>query len=136
MNRRRQIESDDPDLTKLTIGDQNDYQLSLGEGNYYYPHDGDWGRDGKGIGRNTHIKELCFGCGLHDNVSRDQFEAFCEGMAGNKSIERLEISCGGLYGGEIFNILSTFFQQNRNLRCLKIVVILVHRIAYGCSRKH
>lgn len=104
-----QIESNDPDLTKLTIGGGN-----------YRPYDGNWERDGEGIGRNTQINKLVLGNGLHDNVSRDQFEAFCEGMAGNKSIERLTISCGGLFGGEIFNFLSLFFQQNSNLRCLKL----------------
>ena len=46
---RRQIKSNDPDLTNLTIEKDN-----------YLPHDGDWERDGKGIGRNEHIKELCF----------------------------------------------------------------------------
>ena len=107
---RGQIESNDAGLVELTVSQAN-----------YYPLDGDWERDGKGIGRNTHIKELYFGTSFLDNApQRAEFESFCEGFVGNKSIERLEIWCGQLFGGDIFNMLSPFFEQNHNLRCLKV----------------
>ena len=51
-NTRRQIESNDPELDKLTIA-------RFGRNNYH-PPDEDWARDGRSIGRNTHIKEVTF----------------------------------------------------------------------------
>ena len=108
---RRQIESNDPDLTKLTI---DTYQ------NNYLPHDGDWARDGKGIGRNEYIKELCFDSGMASAIDRTDFEAFCAGLACNKSIEKLVIPDCALFGGEIFNFLIPFFQQNTNLQYLGV----------------
>ena len=106
---RRQIENDDPDLDKINIA------MS---GESYLPSDGDLESDGRAIGRNTHISELSFGfIGLPgNNSSRDKLEAFCRGFAGNKSIERLRIACPK--GGEIFNMLGPFFEQNCNLSCL------------------
>ena len=104
---RRKIEGNDPDLTELNMGN-------------YLPPDGDWERDGKGVGRNTHIKKLRFGSNLVDyvQVRREQFESFCEGLACNKSIEKVVIWCCGLFGGEIFTMLGPFFDRNSNLRCL------------------
>ena len=62
---RRQIESNDPDLTNLTINKNN-----------YRPHDGDWERDGQGIGNNEHMKELSLGglasSDLGNAVARDK----------------------------------------------------------------
>ena len=108
---RRKIEGNDPDVTELNLSSDD-----------YLPPDGDWEPYGKGIGRNTHIKKLCFGFGsnLVDDVQvrREQFESFCEGLACNKSIERLEIYCCGLFDGEIFDMLGPFFDRNSNLRCL------------------
>ena len=105
---RRQIESNDPELGKLTIDYYN-----------YYPHDGDWGRDGLGIGRNERIKELSFGYYLPGRVRRDEFEAFCTGLAGNKSIEQVEIWCADLFDGGLLDTISPFFAQNGNLRRLR-----------------
>ena len=114
-NTRRQIESNDPDLIKLTINTYN---------HNYIPYDGDWARDGKGIGRNEHIKELHFGFNLgivaRRHGGRDNFEAFCAGLAGNKSIKRLDIFCCEIFGGKIFNMLVPFFQQNSNLHHLRV----------------
>ena len=109
---RRQFESNYPKLDKLTIG--TNVRCNL-----YLPHDGDWERDGKSIGKNTNIKHLGFGS-LREHVSRDEFEAFCKGLACNQSIERLEIHCCTLFGGEIFNMLGPFLEQNSNLRCLSL----------------
>ena len=107
---RGQIESNDPELDKLTISHYD-----------YLPLDGDLARDGKGIGKHTHIKELCFGDNLaQNNVSRDRILAFCGGLACNKSIKRLRIECSALFGGDIFNMLTPFFEQNSNLRCLSV----------------
>mgnify|MGYP000216674586 CR=1 FL=1 len=87
---RRQIESNDPQLKKLWIG-----RL------HYRPTDEDWERGGKAVGENTHIKELRLD---YDNDASN-VEAFCGGLAGNRSIERLKIE---FFGGEIFNKLGPF----------------------------
>lgn len=110
---RRQIESNDPRLGRLFVG-----QSAAN----YYPHDGDWGRDGRGIGENEHIKELLLSSDLGSLASlrQDDFRAFCDGIAGNSSIERLEMFCYDLFGGEIFRMLTPFFEQNSNLRRLWI----------------
>ena len=97
---RCQIDDDDPDLDKLSICRY-----------FYYPPDRDWERDGISLGRNTQIKELRLGAGLRDFVRRDEIRAFCSGLYGNESIERLNVYCNQLFGGEIFNILLPFFEQ-------------------------
>ena len=108
---RDRIESNDPELNKLTISPHS-----------YHPLDGDWERDGRSIGRNEHIKELCFANNLAQNnyVSRDDILAFCGGIACNKSIERLRIECTTLFGGEMFNMLTPFFEQNSNICYLNV----------------
>ena len=111
-NTRRQIESNDPELDKLTIA-------RFGRNNYH-PPDEDWARDGRSIGKNTHIKELGFGSDLSDYVFRDNLEAFCRGLEGNISIQRLQVYCCDFFHGEIFNMLCPFFEQNYTLRCLSI----------------
>lgn len=122
---RHQIEIDDPELDKLVIGrvprfaDNTHWPFTNWKN--YHPHDGDWERDGEGVGRNTHIKELSFGNGLNNfGGSRVEFEAFCRGFACNKSIERLTVYGSRLFDGEIFAILSPFLENNHNLRCLKV----------------
>ena len=109
---RRQIESNDPDLTNLTINTYSDKYN-------YLPHDGDWERDGNAIGGNVHINELCFAFNLGTVVARDKFESFCRGLANNESIEKLGIGCCALFGGEIFTMLCPFFEKNCNLYCYK-----------------
>ena len=125
-NTRSQIESNDPDLTKLTIDTRNPD---------FIPPDGDWARDGKAMGRNEHIKEICFSSDLGTVVSRDKLATFCSGLACNKSVEKIFIRCCQLFGGEIFNVLSPFFEQNSNLRCLTLVVVIsMHRMVFAFSQ--
>ena len=99
---RCQLEDNDPDLDKLSVCRY-----------FYYPPDRDWEGDGKVIGRNAQIKELRLGAGLRDFVLREEIDAFCRGVSCNKPIERLNVYCNQLFGGEIFNILLPFFEQNR-----------------------
>ena len=74
----------------------------------------------RGIGSNEHIKELLLTSDLHTVVRKDELEAFCGGLSCNKSIQRLDIQCCGIFGGEINNMLTPFFQQNSNLHCLAV----------------
>ena len=69
---RFQIESNDPELNKLILGHY-----------FYLPPDRDWGRAGKGIRENEHIKELSLSSYPPNYVNRDELELFCGGIAGN-----------------------------------------------------
>ena len=63
---RRQIETNDPTLEMLEIGDDG-----------YLPPDGVWARDGYSLGKNTCIKELII-WGADDIIEED-FEEFLRG---------------------------------------------------------
>ena len=63
---RRQIETNDPNLETLEMGDDG-----------YLPHDGDWARDGYSLGQNTSLKELVI-WGT-DDIMEEDFEAFLRG---------------------------------------------------------
>ncbi|KAL9188184.1 hypothetical protein ACHAXT_006562 [Thalassiosira profunda] len=84
----------------------------------------DWDTEAKWIGSNTHLKGLCVYEMQVDEYHDDpefeigQFEAFCKGLAQNRSIEHIEFS--GLYHPDMFQILSPFIVQNPNLRSLSI----------------
>ena len=105
---RQQIESNDSKLDRLVMGN-----AALG----YVPLDRDWERDGKGIGKNTHIKQLFLGSDVIDRSNADAFEAFCRGLAINKSIEHLRIQ---YFDKEIFSMLCPFLEQNYNLRSFSV----------------
>ena len=96
---------DDPDLVELEIGAHG-----------YAPDDGDWGRLGIEIGRNTHLKELCYS---DRGVSKEDFEKLFRGIACNKSIQKLSFTNCRFFGGAIFSILVPFF-KNSNFECLEI----------------
>mmetsp|Transcript_43834 Transcript_43834/g.78676 ORF Transcript_43834/g.78676 Transcript_43834/m.78676 type:complete len:609 (-) Transcript_43834:41-1867(-) len=105
---RRQIEGNDPDLVKLEIG---------------FPHGNGWERDGKGIGKNTQIKELIISDldELYGNVTMKQdLEKFFSGVAHNRSIQKLSFCQCNLFDGEIFRILVPFCKDNCNFECLEI----------------
>ena len=67
---RRQIENDDPELNKLTIGYSH----------IYHPNDNDWERDGKAIGRNTQIKEIDFSRDMYGIAVIKGFCSFLQGL--------------------------------------------------------
>jgi hypothetical protein len=51
------LQKNDPALTSLTIGvDLHMYDMSRTDG--FVPHENDWGKLGRFIGRNTHITEV------------------------------------------------------------------------------
>jgi len=81
----------------------------------------DWGNEGC-IGENTHVKKLSI-TGFYDEeveATRKNFEAFCKGLARNRSIEHLEINDCDLSSVALFSILSPFFEDNTNLRRLDV----------------
>jgi len=106
--------------TKIESNDTLLHKLVIKRGGYLPPNN-DWRRDGKDIGRNTNIKELSFGYDLPlCCVPRNEFEEFSVGIASNRSIERLKISCSDAFGGDIFTMLTSFFERNDNLHYLRV----------------
>lgn len=100
---RRQFEENDPQLTVLTIG----YQAGYTQGKFYFPPDDNWERDGIAIGRNTQITQLYIESDIDRCADRDEFEAFCRGIANNNSIQRLRINYCGLWIFSLFSPLSS-----------------------------
>lgn len=111
---RRQLERNDPVLTKLKI--------AYGEGGVrpgdYYPLDGDWERDGRSVGGNTHINEVEFFEPFA--VQREDMGIFLRGLAGNKSITKLTFTLCDFPWGDIFETLVPFFKNNGRFDSLKI----------------
>jgi hypothetical protein len=58
------LQNNDPALTSLTVGvDLHFYEMSETDG--FVPHENDWGKLGRFIGRNTHITEVSVYLELH-----------------------------------------------------------------------
>ena len=109
---RRQIENNDPSLTKLKIGRTTSTYFP---NDVYFPNDGNRESIGAAIGRNTQLKEL-----IVHKFHGQEVEDLVRGLAANRSIKRLRFSECNLYDGAIFIILMPFFTDNHNLECLSI----------------
>jgi hypothetical protein len=105
---RRQVDSNDPSLLCAEIGiEYMDYS--------YIPHDGDWGKFGASIGRNTFIEEVCI------NINHGDFESFAPGFISNRSIFKMTIICEALAKGEVLGVLLPFFMNNSTFKSLRIM---------------
>ena len=84
------------------------------------------------VGENTHLKELTFYYN-HENqcFSNDAIKSFCKGLNINRSIQKFELDSMDLYGGEIFETLRPFFENNHNLSEL---VVKQCKFGDGCAR--
>jgi hypothetical protein len=104
---RRQIDRNDPSLRHAEIGIESmDYS--------YIPHDGDWGKFGASIGRNTFIEEVDI------NISHGDFESFARGFASNRSVQSLTIFCEELANGGALGALLPFFMNNPVFKSLRV----------------
>jgi hypothetical protein len=104
---RRQIDSNDPSLLHAQIGIESmEYS--------YIPHDGDWGKFGASIGRNTFIEEV--------DIDIDQVElsSFARGFASNRSVKSLTIYCEALANGSMLGALLPFFMNNPVFKSLRV----------------
>ena len=83
--------------------------------------------DGKYIGKNTNLKKLDFDvCYEHlDERERNNFEAFCRGIANNRSIETLCITENDLPDVETFVLFSS--TMTIYVKFVSLAVILVVR---------
>ena len=112
---RRRIENNDPSLDKLAIWD---LKTSEYEQQTYVPSSVDaWKADGISLGRNTHIKKIKIE--VPEDVEKDTFRIFCEGLANNSSIEYMYIAYSK-FGADVFYLLKPFFLKNKNLREMRL----------------
>ena len=99
------LKKDDPKLKKLTVCAEG-----ARDGYCYYPEGArDLGWLGYYIGRNTILKELHLRSGFNGGIH------FCRGVNCNRSIRKFSFCNMDLLGGEIFQLLSLFFENNHNL---------------------
>lgn len=111
------IKCNDPNIKSLVVNwDEDEFACSV-----------DWENEGDCcIGeKNMHVKKLSItGCYPGEweveSSTRKYFEAFCKGLAHNRSIEHLEIDDCELNNGIVLSILSPLFEGNTNLRRLDI----------------
>ncbi len=83
----------------------------------------EWYMVGRYIGNTTHVKWLNFhNIMIGDNTSIEEFAAFCEGLKGNTSIEKIGfIGCHVVGGQAIFDKMSPFLAGNANITEMKII---------------
>jgi len=111
-----QLKRNDPTVTALEVNFSihRNYALCV-----------DWKRKGDCIGENTHLKSLWINVYLelmyHPTEDRmANFEAFYKGVARNRSIRNLSMSECLISIGDMFTILSPFFEHNHNLRSFEV----------------
>ena len=68
--------------------------------------------------------------GTNDTITKEKLELFCIGLQRNKSIQECIFRESNLYGGEIFQMLDSFFKNNRNLTEIEVEECDV--VAGGC----
>ena len=121
----RKLKENDPTFKKLGV------ERSSHQGNRYSPENArDFGWLGYYIGNNTHLRELHFYSNPFHNNNID-IEPFFRGLNNNRSIQKIEFFRVDLMGGEIFQSLHAFFENNSNLSDL-----MVHECDFGAECAH
>jgi hypothetical protein len=102
----RQVDSNDPCLLRVKIGDE------IIDG--HIPHDGNWGEFSGCFGRNTYIEEVWM------SIDQEDLYSFAPGFASNKSIKSLTIYCAALGNGKALGALLPFFMNNPAFKSLSV----------------
>jgi hypothetical protein len=125
LDRVRMVERGDPDLERIDIVFDPSCRYLSGSG--YAPlltlKDAcAWKRIGRGIGRNTHLKELVLKIRDFDmRGGGDELSVFLRGIASNRSIEKLSIDGNNLHVGGRLQLLHPLFKHNHALECMEII---------------
>jgi len=105
----RRLKENDPNFDELWWVDGGG--PTSRKGYMYYPEGGsDVGWFGHFIGNNTKLRALTF----YSNPFEKAIEQFCRGVNSNRSIRKIVFSGLDLSGGEIFQWLGPFFENNNN----------------------
>ena len=107
-----QLKKNDPKLHSLSV------YFATDDDEEEFVHSVNWEVEGKCIGESTHVKKINFDVRYEylDEGERNNFEAFCRGVANNRSIETLSIIDSDLPEVETFASMCPFFEYNDNLR--------------------
>ena len=126
------LKGNDPNFIKLYVSDTRD---GLGE-NMQYCYCPQNARDlkllGYFIGENTILKEWKFDSNPFRDINNDAIESFCGGVNHNRSIEKIQFERMDLSGGEIFQLLGPFFENNHNLSEIEVEWCI---FGPGCARR-
>ena len=109
---RRQIDDNDPSLSDIWIGEDEDFEV--------YPNDGDWEGFGASLGRNTNIKEVIVKLNTTQMERGVQTEHFFQGLAKNRSIKSLDIMNFDAERSDMIPLMAPFFMNNKSLETLEI----------------
>lgn len=118
-----QLKSNDPNLNTLSVSFSR-------SNNTFDAGSVDWEKEGDCIGENTHLTALriegrgrnLFAPGLlEEEHARENAKAFYRSVSCNRSIKHLVLDKSPIDIGDMFTILSPFFQHNRNLRKLEVM---------------
>ncbi|KAL9180797.1 hypothetical protein ACHAXT_011250 [Thalassiosira profunda] len=132
---RLRIERGDPEITSLTIRDQERLSHDGMGGMYIAPRDlsdfiPNWESDGAAIGNNTHLRELHFSC-LHQlggnpgDVTDEQLATFFSSLAASSQNSRIQSMVFNLSDlrGVAFHNLGDFFRNRDDFERLRILGI-------------
>mmetsp|Transcript_26470 Transcript_26470/g.48708 ORF Transcript_26470/g.48708 Transcript_26470/m.48708 type:complete len:486 (+) Transcript_26470:181-1638(+) len=104
----RRLKDNDPDFTEVSVNAQD--QPAAGEYVFIPTCLRELGWLGYFIGNNTHLRVIVL---YSHDVLDNNLERFCRGLCRNRSIQK--ISFRDYSGGEIFQLLSPFLNNNHNL---------------------
>lgn len=111
----RRLKDNDPDFYEVFVCDADYAEVFVNDeasSEFDYIPNGahDLGWLGYFIGNNTHLRVIVL---YSHDVLDNNLERFCRGLCRNRSIQK--ISFRDYSGGEIFQLLSPFFNNNHNL---------------------
>lgn len=119
----RKLKENDPVFDELglcsTRQDEYDYYCPQSEYDFCPEDTRSLRWIGHFIGRNTILKELNFANPFQD-FHNNTIESFCRGLNSNRSIQKIGFYEMGLSGGELFQSLRSFFENNNNISELAV----------------
>ena len=126
----RWLKENNPDFDELVVCSTRDEDNLFGDSEYCPKSANDMGWLGYFIGQNTTLRELELRS--FEDINDKAIETFCAGVNINRSIKKIAFSNMDLSGGDIFQSLRPFFENNSNLS-----KVLVERCQFGagCVRR-
>ena len=125
----RKLKGNDPTFEKLRVYEERSSHLD----NRYCPQGArDFGWLGYYIGQNTYLRKLILRSNIFRGVNSSAIESFFRGVNSNRSIQKIRFNEMDLSGGELFQSLRPFFEENDNLTELQVDEC---EFGAGCARQ-